>query len=111
MFLKRKSLFLASITILASIAIYNIYNSDATFAASASISTSGTVSIDVSASGNSANIGTDTVTVNTTCSTGYTVAIKSSIPDATLYKDGDATSASKISPSAGTLASRKGIWV
>ena len=105
MFLKRKSLFLASVTIFTSIAIYNISNSDVTFAASASISTSGTVSIDVSASGNSANLGTDTLTVSTTCSTGYTVSIASSIADASLYKDGDATSASKISPSAGTLSS------
>ena len=100
-----KSLVLASLTILASITIYNIYGASNAFAATASMSTTGAVSIDVSASGNSANIGTDTLTVDTTCSTGYTVTIQSSIDDTTLYKDGDSTSNSKITPTAGTLSS------
>ena len=100
-----KSLFLSVLTILASITIYNIYGASNAFAATASMSTTGSVSIDVSASGNSANIGTDTLTVNTTCSTGYTVTIQSSIDDTTLYKDGDNTNASpssKIIPTMGT---------
>ena len=43
--------------------------------------------------------------MDTTCSTGYTVTIQSSIDDTTLYKDGDSTSNSKITPTAGTLSS------
>ena len=85
--------------------IASLFGFSNVFAATASISTTGTVSIDVSSSGNSANIGSDMLTVNTTCSTGYTVSISSSINDATLYKDGDSTSNSKIAPTNGTLSS------
>ena len=86
---------------------------DTAFAATASISTTGTVSIDVSNSGNSANIGTDTLTVNTTCASGYTVSISSSQADTKLYKDGDATSTNYISPVSGTasiLGENLGTW-
>ena len=100
-----KSLFSSVLAIFVFTAIYSMYGISDVFAATASMTTTGSVSIDVSASGNSANIGSDTLIVNTTCSTGYTVTISSSISDAALYKDGDSTSNSKINPSAGTLAS------
>ncbi|MBR3180264.1 InlB B-repeat-containing protein [Candidatus Saccharibacteria bacterium] len=93
---------------IASLFVSCLYN-NIVFAASASISTTGTVSIDVSAAGNSANIGSDMLTVNTTCSTGYTVSISSSINDTTLYKDGDSTSNSRITPSTGTVSTPAGI--
>ncbi|MBO7718429.1 InlB B-repeat-containing protein [Candidatus Saccharibacteria bacterium] len=75
-----------------------------------SITTSGSVNIDVSTAGNSANVATDTVGIISTCPLGYDLAIaatsatNSSFSDTTLYKSGDSTSTSTISPSAGTVA-------
>ena len=67
----------------------------------ASLSTSGTINLDVSASGNGANIATDDVRVISTCPYGYTLSVNGPA-DSTLYKDGDKTSTSKINTSLGT---------
>ena len=79
--------------------------SGSAFAATAHISTSGQIEIPLAISGTNANVATDTVTVATTCETGYTVSIASSVADTKLYKDGDNTSPHYISPSAGTFNS------
>ena len=71
------------------------------FAYTASIATSGTVSMEVSASGNQANIGVDNVVVNSTCPLGYVVSIVGP-SDSALYKNGNNTDGNKIDPSAGT---------
>lgn len=74
----------------------------------ASLSTTGGVSLDVSADGEGANIGVDEVVVTSTCPAGYTLMIAGP-DDATLYKNGDSTSAKKISASSGTLAEPQSI--
>ncbi len=71
------------------------------FAYTASIATSGTVSMEVSASGNQANIGVDNVVVNSTCPLGYVVSIVGP-SDSALYKNGNNADGNKIDPSAGT---------
>ncbi len=84
--------------------IYNIFcvSSD-TFAHTASITSSGAVTIDVSASGNQANLGTDNITVNSSCPLGYTVSIAGPA-DNTLYRNGDSNSNDTISASTGTTS-------
>ncbi len=93
---------------------------------STSISTSGSVSLDVGMNGNGANIATDNVKVVSTCPAGYTVGIaatsatNASFNDTTLYKDGNSannTSSQKILTSTGTtdtpvsiLDSNKKTW-
>ena len=76
------------------------------FAHTTSVSTSGTVEMNVMASGNQANIATDDVVVNSTCPLGYTLSIAGPT-DNTLYKGGDNTnnaSDQTISASSGTVA-------
>ena len=74
-----------------------------TFAYTTSISTTGTVSVDVAASNNSASLGTDTINIVSTCPSGYTVSITGPTNN-TLYLGGDNTSAHTISASTGTVA-------
>ena len=87
-----------------------------TFAYTASITTDGLINIDVSATGNNANIGTDTINVVSTCPLGYTVSI-SGPSNNSLYLNGDSASASSISASTGTrttpvsiLGNNLGTW-
>ena len=87
----------------------NTFRED-TYAYSASLTTSGTVTVDVSAAGNGANIGVDNVVVNSTCPNGYTLSIAGG-DDNKLYKGGDSTSSSYISPTTGTKESPKSIIV
>ncbi|MBR3176173.1 hypothetical protein IKF26_02130 [Candidatus Saccharibacteria bacterium] len=78
-----------------------VFGDNLVFAYSTSISTSGTVEIEVSASGNNAGLGTDSVVVDSPCPLGYTLSISGGA-DNNLYKDGDDNSDSKIITSAGT---------
>ncbi|MBR2994064.1 hypothetical protein IKF43_01550 [Candidatus Saccharibacteria bacterium] len=73
----------------------------ATASYKASLSTSGSVSIDVSAAGNGANMGVDELGVITTCPEGYTVSV-SGPADSNLYRNGDNASTDIIAPSSGT---------
>ena len=82
--------------------------SSPTFASthSLSMSTSGTVSVDVSTTGNGTAVGQDNLSIISTCPNGYTVTIKG--PNNTnLYKDGNTANNAtntKITPSAGTIS-------
>ena len=63
--------------------------SGAVFAAySASMTTSGSQSIDVSASGDGVAISADAVTVTTNCRAGYNLSVATSVNDNNLYYDG-----------------------
>lgn len=73
------------------------------FAYTESISTSGSVTIDVSAVGDKAGLGVDNLVVTSTCPAGYTISI-SGPSDSTLYRSGDNTSSDAITASSGTLA-------
>jgi len=94
-------IFLASI-------LTSITFSDPTFATthSLSMSTSGTVNVDVSTTGNGTAVGQDNLTIISTCPNGYTVTIKG--PNNTnLYKDGNTANNAtntKITSSAGTIS-------
>ena len=116
MFRKTNSLFKASPIILVLFTIYNIYslfgfiNGANVSAYTSSLTTSGTINLDVSASGNSANVATDNITVSSTCPLGYTLSIKGPA-DSTLYKVNEQTGladkansspSSKIIPTMGT---------
>ena len=73
---------------------------------SLSMSTSGTVSVDVSTTGNGTAVGQDNLTIISTCPNGYTVTIKGP-NDTNLYKDGNTANNAtntKITPSAGTIS-------
>ena len=70
----------------------------------ASITTTGAVSIDVSASGNNASLGTDSLNIVSTCPLGYTLNIAGPTNNS-LYLNGDSTSTSTISASTGTTSS------
>ena len=72
------------------------------FSHTISLSTSGTVNVDVSTAGHGANVGVDNLVVESTCPLGYTLSI-SGPSDSALYKNGDSTSSNKISPSSGTI--------
>ena len=74
-----------------------------TFAYTTSISTTGTVNIDVATSNNSASLGTDTVNIVSTCPSGYTVSITGPTNNS-LYLGGDSTSTHTITASTGTVA-------
>ncbi|MBR2543473.1 hypothetical protein IKF03_02675, partial [Candidatus Saccharibacteria bacterium] len=87
-----------------------IFDSQYAFAYTSSLTTSGTINLDVSASGNSANVATDNITVSSTCPLGYTLSIKGPA-DSTLYKVNEQTGladkansspSSKIIPTMGT---------
>ena len=67
----------------------------------ASISTSGHITVNVSSTGNGANVSTDTVNVVSTCPSGYTLSIAGP-SDATLYQNGNSSATSSISASTGT---------
>ena len=73
------------------------------FAHTASITTDDTVVINAAAVGDHAGISADNLDITSTCPLGYTVSIKGP-SDNKLYKDGDNTETSYISPSAGTTA-------
>ena len=83
--------------------IFGLLVSENSFAHTATISTSGSVLVDVSVSGNGANVGSDSINVVSTCPLGYTVSI-SGPSDNTLYLNGDSTSSKTIPASTGTLA-------
>lgn len=77
----------------------------------ASISTSGSITLDVSAAGNGASVTTDELTIVSTCPEGYEVFIQGPA-DSTLYKDGNSSNTEatkKINPSAGTKDTPRGI--
>ena len=73
------------------------------YAHTASVTTSGTVTMDVAASGTKASISSDEVIVNSTCPLGYTLSIGGPSDNA-LYRNGNSASTGKINPSAGTVA-------
>ena len=117
MFYKLRSLFSATLTVfaaafvLATVFAFSFFASSDTYAHTATITTSGTINIDVTPAGvggsNGASIGTDNVVVNSSCPLGYTVSI-SGLADNTLYKNGDSTNTGtnqKITASAGTAQS------
>ena len=84
-----------------------------TFAATyeASISTSGSITLDVSPAGNGASVTTDTLNIISTCPEGYNVYIQGPA-DTTLYKDGNKSNTEatkKINASAGTKDTPRGI--
>ena len=82
-----------------------------TFAHTASITTSGMVNMNVSASGDGANLGTSNITIDSTCPLGYTVSISGPV-DNTLYKNGNSTNnmaGQTINASTGTTVSPKPI--
>ncbi len=88
--------------------IINALSFAPTFAATHSLSmtTSGTVSVDVSTTGNGTAVGQDNLTIISTCPNGYTVTIKGP-NDTNLYKDGNTANNAtntKITPSVGTIS-------
>jgi len=88
--------------------VFSVCGSSPTFASthSLSMSTSGTVSVDVSTTGNGTAVGQDNLTIISTCPNGYTVTIKGP-NDTNLYKDGNTANNAtntKITPSAGTIS-------
>ncbi|MBR2998311.1 InlB B-repeat-containing protein [Candidatus Saccharibacteria bacterium] len=106
--------FVCTITLLFAISsIANIFNTANTSAATyeASISTSGSVTLDVSPAGNGASVTTDTLNIISTCPEGYEVLIQGPA-DTTLYKDGNKSNTAatkKINASAGTKDTPRGI--
>lgn len=100
MFKKIKILVVSALVISS---IFGLLVSENSFAHTATISTSGSVLVDVSVSGNGANVGSDSINVVSTCPLGYTVSI-SGPSDNTLYLNGDSTSPKTIPASTGTLA-------
>ena len=106
------------IVLFATVTIFSLADFSSASAATytASLSTSGAINLDVSASGNGANVIADEVTVTSTCPSGYTLSIKGP-SDTTLYKNGDNTSIHKIDASSGTkdapasiLGNNLGTW-
>ena len=84
----------------------SLINNFDVFAHTATISTSGTVNIDVLVAVEQANIATDDVVVNSTCPLGYTLSIAGPADNA-LYKDGDSSNNAdnqKIVASSGTIS-------
>lgn len=111
MFCKQKMLFLAVLIAFC----FSVLISEGVFAYSASVTASGTINLEVSASGNGTSVVADEVTINSDCPLGYTLSIGGP-NDSTLYKDGDKTSISKINASAGdknnpaSIISNKKTW-
>ena len=105
---------------------FGFSNSASAATYSLSLTTSGSVNLGVSASGNGANVATDSLNIISTCPSGYTVSIaatsatNNNFSDTTLYKNGDSSntdSSKKILASTGTvdtpasiLGNNKGTW-
>ncbi len=84
--------------------VYNIcFISSSVSAYTASISTSGNVTVDVASFGDKASLGTDNIVVSSDCPSGYAVSIVGPT-DNTLYKGGDNTSSDTIPASSGTVS-------
>ena len=82
-----------------------------TFAYEASISTSGTINLNIMSAGTGAGVATDNINVVSTCPSGYTLSISATsstnslFNDTTLYKSGDNTDSNMITASSGTTES------
>ena len=83
--------------------VFSIVFASSVSAHTASITTDDTVVVNAAAVGDYAGIEDDSLNITSTCPLGYTVSIKGP-SDNKLYKDGDNTETSYISPSAGTTA-------
>ena len=108
MFFSKKSYRLFTVPVL--MVFFWLFFQNHAFAYQFSITTSGSIDLDIASANNNASVASDNLNIVSTCPNGYTLAIaatsstNSSFSDTTLYKSGDNTSASTISASAGTLA-------
>ncbi len=92
------SILMLLICVFISVGIVNQKNVNAI--SSNSITVAGEVTVDVTTDGNGASIGTDTIKVDSTCATGYTLSIGGG-NDNNLYLNGDSNN-TFIAPSTGT---------
>ena len=103
--------------------VFGFSNSASAATYSLSLTTSGSINLGVSASGNGANVATDNLNIISTCPSGYMVSVaatsatNANFSDTTLYKNGDSSSTETISASTGTvdtpasiLGNNKGTW-